>query len=373
MKTILKFLVFAYASVFSSAAFSNTTVQNFHANNCEFLVNGVGQVYQYNQGWYRRTLHAELLVSDESIQKLSMWVKYRNSNTGTIHEAISESSNQPLLLLPASSSAKIVEFAFEGSGNSSSESLGFSYEVLSFAFFGERDNGETSTRLWISDNGKNFSFQSTFTEPTYTNSIGRGSVKWANQSTPVFHQKHACASTARFSENIMPVQNVSSAPSGLKLALSQNGMEENFVLKDYTFFLGDNFVIPTSSHEAKDLIELVAAKATEICTKRSKSKTFCEKLRSSILTSRIDVQNGSNATSIFSGWIYSLDDNNWFKPNQLMPAIEPYFNSDNRVLFFFKDGNPEHSLVDPLSTTGIPVTLDPKDNSITIWTIQLND
>jgi hypothetical protein len=374
MKSILKIVTYTVATMFSSAAFSNTAIQNFHANNCEFLVDGVAQVYQYNQGWFRRTLHAELIVSDESIQKVGMWVKYRNSSTGSIHESISESTEQPLLLSPVSNASKTVEFAFEGSGNSSSENARFYYEVLSFAFFGERDDGAIRTRLWISDNGQNFSLPSTFTEPTYTNSIGRGSVNWANQNVDVFHQKHACASTESLSVSLGAAkQGGATTPSSLKMNLSQNGLGKNFILQHYTFSLGNNFVIPQSAQEAKLLGDFVASRTSEICLARGKPKSLCNTLQSSIRTSHIYIHTGSGASSIFANWLNSVDDNNWFYPNQLQPAIEPYFSVNSRQLFFFSDGNPENSLVEPVTTKGIPVMVDSSDNSITIWTIQLND
>ncbi len=171
----------------------------------------------------------------------------------------------------------------------------------------------------------------------------------------------------------MPTNPISITPASLKAGLSQNGLGKNFNLQHYTFSLGDNFVIPTNATEAKLLGNFVASRAFEVCLARGKSKSLCDTLRSSIKTSRIDVHTRLDAGSVFANWLASVDDNNWFQPSRLQPALAPYFSAESRQLFFFADGNPENSLVEPITTKGIPVVVDSRDNSITIWTIQLND
>jgi hypothetical protein len=371
MLIIQKSLVCSFlAAGISSAAFANNT-QNFSANNCEFFVDGLATVYQYNQAWYRRSLHAEVLIQDPTLNAAGMWIQYRDLATGTVHETTVKSEEQPLLN-PLGRTATAIEFAYEGNSVSGALSNRFSYEIIQFAFFAEREEAGTSTRFWISDGGKNFSLPSAFSEPTYTNSLGRGSVTWTNQNVAVFHQKQMCQAQESSQTASPGGPMYTTAAADLKTRLRAEVLGENFVLTSYTFS-GSELGISPSGFTTKALNGAVSNKVQELCLQSARSFSQCDKFKKQLERSRISNHTGRTATNVFARWLNAVDENNWFQPADAQKAIAPYFESAGRRLYFFEDFDPENSLVNALSTKGLPVVVDPKDQSVTIWTIQLND
>jgi hypothetical protein len=371
MLIIQKSLVCSFlAAGISNAAYATNT-QNFDANHCEFFVDGLAQVYQYNQAWYRRSLHAEVLIQDPTLNNAGMWIQYRDLATGTVHETTVQAEEHPLLS-PLGRTATALEFAYEGNAVSGGTANRFSYEIIQFAFFAEREEGRGPTRLWISDNGKNFSLPSAFSEPTYTNSLGRGSATWTNQNVAVFHQKQMCQ-TQESSLKVSPGGPMhTTAASDLKARLSAGVLGENFVLTSHTFSGAELGISPTG-FTAKALSGPVSNKVLELCLQRENTSSQCGKVKKQLLRSRVSDQTGRAATKVFARWLNAVDDNNWFLPADAEKAIAPYFESSNRRLYFFEDFDPENSLVNAVSTMGLPVVVDPEDQSVTIWTIQLND
>jgi hypothetical protein len=170
---------------------SPTTI-NANANNCEFYVDGVASIYLYNMAWSRRVLHSEVIALDPNIERLGQWIRYRDTASNEIHttEVMASQSTSFVFLSPEKWS---IDFEYAGTNFQNSGSP-FSFEIVDFAFFAEKanDRGET-LRTWISNEGHNFTFGNVFAPPTYTSSLGRGSIVWTDQNKSVFNQKRSCA------------------------------------------------------------------------------------------------------------------------------------------------------------------------------------
>lgn len=168
---------------------------SFNANNCEFFIDGVASIYSYNMAWSRRVLHSEIVAQDPTISRFGQWIRYRDTATG--QEKITEifaSQNSNFIFLSPTKWA--IDFEYAGTSASHPGPGGaasFAYDIIDFAYFAESQNSVgTPIRLWISNQGQNFSFDETFSQPTYTAGLGRGSLTWSDQSKKVFSQKRAC-------------------------------------------------------------------------------------------------------------------------------------------------------------------------------------
>jgi hypothetical protein len=179
---------------------SNATIQavvsNTSADSCEFFVDGFAETFQYNQGWSRKSMHAEIMIRDLNIQKVGMWVRYRDIETDKTQNVEVEAI-QGLTPLTRGNFRWVAEFAISGTDNpfSISQPISrFDYEIIAFAFFAERPTGTgyDTERIWMSNGGRNFNLGETMSEPTYPGSLGRGSIIWSNQNSPLFYQKKAC-------------------------------------------------------------------------------------------------------------------------------------------------------------------------------------
>jgi hypothetical protein len=180
----------------NSEATLQSVVANRSANSCEYFVDGFAETFQYNQGWSRKSMHAEIILRDTNIEKVGMWVRYRDIETDKTQNVEVEAI-QGLTPLTRGSFRWVAEFAISGSDNPfniNQPISRFDYEIVAFAFFAERPTGkgDNTERIWMSNDGRNFSLADTMAEPNYPGSLGRGSITWANQNSPLFYQKKAC-------------------------------------------------------------------------------------------------------------------------------------------------------------------------------------
>ena len=186
---------FNSTNAYANSTNANSPMANFNANNCEFFVDGIASIYTYNQAWSRRILHSEIVAINPAIQRMGQWIRYRDTATGdTLTTEVFASRDTSFVFLAPNKWA--IDFPYSGAnfpnpGDNSPRS--FALDIIDFAFFAEVSvsNGGT-IRLWISDNGNNFSFDETFSPPTYISGLGRGSITWTSQNRNAFHQKEKC-------------------------------------------------------------------------------------------------------------------------------------------------------------------------------------
>jgi hypothetical protein len=154
---------------------------DYDANHCELFLNAVGDGSFTNGGFSHRWLEAYVSVPPQSgdVLNVGMFVATGSADSG----------NFILLADEIEPDYWRTGFTFESNVVSS-----HNHEVESFAFFVdvERPDGEVA-RLWQSGGGQNYRPEDAFALATFDHSIGGGTVRYANEASTVFDQKHACS------------------------------------------------------------------------------------------------------------------------------------------------------------------------------------
>jgi hypothetical protein len=164
------------------ASLSDEPAQNWDANFCELYVNGFGEGNSSNDGATVRWLEAYLSVPAQQGQLLDVAMYTRAAQGDVITLAVPIAPNYWRTGFTSYRSAP-------GMGGGPNDD-----PVTEFAFFVDvrRENGEV-VRLWQSDHGKNYTMGEVFASPpSGVVGLGNGSVTYASNDSPLFHQRQAC-------------------------------------------------------------------------------------------------------------------------------------------------------------------------------------
>jgi cysteine-rich repeat protein len=166
------------------ACFAYVIDQNHDANNCEFFVDVFGRGSFSVNGASGKWLEADLRMGapEGDLQAVGMLTSYLDeSNT-----------QQTAWSLGAETGPGVwhTGFTWERTGLGPNN---FSFTVVDFAFFIDVKNmaGDT-VRLWISNNGANYTVAQTYAVPGQIESMGATTVEYAAVQASLFDQKHAC-------------------------------------------------------------------------------------------------------------------------------------------------------------------------------------
>jgi hypothetical protein len=157
------------------------TSADYSATNCEFYVDSVADGNFANGGVTARWVQAAIVAN--------------TSQPGTIVEVG--------MYTETSDGGRTVTLGHPSSGNQPGHyDVGFTYfenfegidnTIFDFAFYIDVKRSDTETvRLWVSDQGNNFTMKNTFAHASDPVTTGGTSLRYAASDAFVFHQKQAC-------------------------------------------------------------------------------------------------------------------------------------------------------------------------------------
>jgi hypothetical protein len=155
--------------------------------------------------------------------------------------------------------------------------------------------------------------------------------------------------------------------------LTGDVLPENYTIRHYSYVFpnSDDFQLLLSSF--RDFKGFVGAKVLDICLKQARSRKRCEAAAGNLLNAYVEVLEGPVAAITFASWLYRLDGDNWFDYDAAHKVTVPYVASDERKLFLVKGWRPDKVLVSKLTERDLPVVIDLKEKTFTIWTSELDD
>ena len=159
---------------------------NASASYCELYVNALGDGQWSHTGATMQWLEAYVKTPPQEgvVLNVGMWTRYADEG-GAEHEIVSLGSQiEPDYWLTGFTYAK---------SSPGAEAMATWVTVEAFAFFVDvlRTTGDVD-RLWQSNGGANYTLADTFAVPGYSKGIGSGDIEYADESVPLFDQKHAC-------------------------------------------------------------------------------------------------------------------------------------------------------------------------------------
>lgn len=159
---------------------------NHNAANCEFYVNKFGRRHEHNQGYSSNVLVAYICVPAQEAELLGvgMWIHYQDNDV--VEECFSFGQETEM-------NYWTTQFTFSATGGAPSDHYKSIYDILEFAFFIDirRPTGEI-VRLWQSRSGANYTIDEVFAR-SYSVSLGRGSMDYADESSIIFDVKRTCS------------------------------------------------------------------------------------------------------------------------------------------------------------------------------------
>jgi len=159
--------------------------QQFDANNCELYVNALGRGSFSHNGAWARWLEAWIVVPPQqgTVLGVGLWVSFTDPQGLAGERSSFGREVEPNYWMTGFTYGRGVP-----GGVSEPE-----VTVDAFAFFVDvrRPSGEV-VRLWQSGGGANYTLAETFAVQGYLHGIGIGSIEYADESAPLFDQKHTC-------------------------------------------------------------------------------------------------------------------------------------------------------------------------------------
>jgi len=123
----------------------------------------------------------------------------------------------------------------------------------------------------------------------------------------------------------------------------------------------------------------IAEEIKILCKERFNNQQAAEIASRTLDTTYIErFEDAHLASYAFAFWLYKLDMDNWFSFEKVRLKSELYFSTnpnhnDRLELVMFKGFNNTNVLNQPLNTKDLPVVINHAENSISIWSAQLND
>ncbi len=199
----------------------------------------------------------------------------------------------------------------------------------------------------------------------------------------VFSLAAGCFATSAVASSAVPEAAIVSANSAIAFEseaavayhriLTGEVLPENYTLQHYSYVFpnSDDFQMMLSSF--REFKGFLGAKVLDICLKQARSRKRCEAAAGNLLNTYVEVSEGPVAGITFASWLYRLDGDNWFDYDAAQKVTLPYVASGDRKLYLVKGWRPDKVLVSKLTERDLPVVVDMKEKTFTIWTNELDD
>lgn len=203
MKAILNLIIFSLLTL-SSAFCSDDPYEDYRvtnhydANHCEFYVDGAAIVEggYSNMGVWAKAMRTEIKVSSDmkNVVRVGQWILFGNGTTLLKKSSPSYHGFMEEYYYDSSKDMWIIQIPFQGNFfiAPSHPYKNLDKDIEETAYFIDVLRDGEIQRYWLSSNGRNFKFQSIFSEPLYVESYGPTSYSWAHQSSDLFSQKRVC-------------------------------------------------------------------------------------------------------------------------------------------------------------------------------------
>ncbi len=184
------------------------------------------------------------------------------------------------------------------------------------------------------------------------------------------------ASAAEFrgvGEFIPGVVSESRAAIAYQQDLFKSILSHNYLLNHYSYALAnaaDVGVIVSRSGEFK---KFVSGKVQDICLSQNRPEEECRSASQKMRVSAVEVWDNQDASFVLANWLYKLDGENWYYFSDLQRKTSSYFEGGTRKLFVVKGWDAGGVLANGLTVPDFPVVVDIRDNTVTLWTNELND
>lgn len=178
--------------------------------------------------------------------------------------------------------------------------------------------------------------------------------------------------SAAFGSSISPVE--SPAAGAFQTQLQKQVLPQSFHVRHYTFALGtESSELIVSERDLSLLREMVAAAVAAACEVQQIADSVCRGVTADLRSEDVEVLSGTGAAKMLAEWFYSVDHDNWFSWDDIFAPSEAYLSAASRHLFVFRSFNPDGFFTTALAPVGLPVVLDTRENTLTLWVTELFD
>ncbi|NJL75620.1 MAG: hypothetical protein HC892_11915 [Saprospiraceae bacterium] len=153
---------------------------------------------------------------------------------------------------------------------------------------------------------------------------------------------------------------------------------ENWELNfNRTAFEQSSQFLEIATHPAL-LLETISQQVNQISIKKFDNSALANFASYPLRQAYIETFSDEYAAVAFAFWLYRVDADNWFSLPRVLTYTRNYFNPnstwDNRLELQLFKGYPNNGLLtQSVTNIDLPVVINYAEQSITVWTVQLND
>ncbi|TAE57125.1 MAG: hypothetical protein EAZ89_04150, partial [Bacteroidetes bacterium] len=159
----------------------------------------------------------------------------------------------------------------------------------------------------------------------------------------------------------------------------ETAIMSNFILSYDSIVFEDEKSFLETAASPQALRSLVAARVAALCYEKYHNQELSRVAPRLLENLPLDTYTVANtAAYALALWFYRFDSDNWFTFDRVLKACMDYLEyydqwSDRAELYFFKGFDNTWVLADPVTVSDLPFVVNYAEQSITLWTCQLND
>lgn len=169
------------------------------------------------------------------------------------------------------------------------------------------------------------------------------------------------------------------AAEAFRRSMYRGVIMSNFILSYDSIVFEDEKSFLETAASPQALRSLVAARVAALCYEKYHNQELSRVAPRLLENLPLDTYTVANtAAYALALWFYRFDSDNWFTFDRVLKACMDYLEyydqwSDRAELYFFKGFDNTWVLADPVTVSDLPFVVNYAEQSITLWTCQLND